>query len=439
LTILIAATTWWHHPARLARAFTKAGARVAVLCPKGSSALTCRVSEQAFEYRPLHPLDSLERAIRAAKPDFIVAVDDPVVDHLHELYHQAAGQGPGGTQIRELIARSLGDPDYFEAARSRFKLLSLAREEGVLVPDSAEIQDAADLGRWGENQEFPWVLKMDGNSSGLGVRVVETMAEAQQGRRMLARQPSFVYVAKRLLVNHDLYPARPWLRRQRPAVSVQAFIRGTPANISVAAWQGEVVASFSVVVCQTLKRNGPASVVRLVDNPAMRAAAERLARRLNLTGFFGLDFMIAEGSGDAYLIELNPRVTQLCHLKLGPGRDLTSALYEKLSGVPADRTPSRITSDRIVIFPNAWMGNLGDEIIASGYHDVPWDDPELLDQMLKPIWCNRGLVFSAVEWFRSLGRDGGTGPAKAHRRELRRPAYSESLPAMNSAKSDGSI
>ena len=190
--------------------------------------------------------------------------------------------------------------------------------------------------------------------------MVETLAQAKRARRTLAGQPSSVYVAKRLIVNHDPFPARPWLRRERSAISVQAFIRGTPANISVAAWKGEVVGSFAVVVCQMLKQTGPASVVRLVDNPAMRHAAERIARRLKLTGFFGLDFMIEEGSGDAYLIELNPRVTQLCHLRLGPGRDLTSAIYEKLSGIPAVGTPTQISSDKIVIFPNAWMQNVGD-------------------------------------------------------------------------------
>jgi hypothetical protein len=413
---------------------------MAILCPKGSSALTCRVAEQTFEYSALHPIESLGLAIRSAQPDFIVAGDEPVVDHLHELYEKALEDGPSGRQIRALIERSLGDPEGFDIVRSRYRLLTVAREEGILVPDNAEIRDAADLVKWGQDQDFPWVVKMDGNASGLGVRVVETMGQARRARRTLARHPSSVYVAKRLLVNHDLYPARPWLRRARPAISIQAFIRGTPANISVTAWKGEVVGSFSVVVCQTLERNGPATVVRLVDSPAMRFAAERLARRLKLTGFFGLDFMIEEGSGNAYLIELNPRVTQLCHLNLGPGKDLAGALYERISGIPTESAPTQVSSDKIVLFPNAWMGNLGDEVLASGYHDVPWDDPELLHEMLTPIWCNRGLVFTAVEWFRSRRHSGAKGSAQSYRRrKLIRPAQAEPVPVVNSAKLDGSI
>ena len=40
---------------------------------------------------------------------------------------------------------------------------------------------------------------------------------------------------------------------------------------------------------------GPATVVRLVENADMMVAAQRIARRLSLSGFFGLDFVIEEG------------------------------------------------------------------------------------------------------------------------------------------------
>jgi hypothetical protein len=412
---------------------------MAVISPKGSSSFASPAVAMRFEYRALQPLESLEFAIGAAKPDLIVPGDDTAVGHLHELYAKAVGDGPSGRFIKELIERSLGEPENFVNVRSRPKLLSLAREEGIPVPASMEIRNASDLETWGAKQAFPWVLKMDGNCGGLGVRMVSTMAQAKRARQVLAGHPSFIYMAKRLIVNRDPFPARPWLRRASPTVSVQAFIRGIPANISVAAWKGEVIGAFSVVVSETLMKNGPASVVQLVDNPTMRLAAERIARRLKITGFFGLDFMIEDGTKNAYLIELNPRVTQLCHLPLGPGRDLTNAIYEKLSGTLTEGVPLRLSGDRIVIFPNAWQQNLADEVLASGYHDVPWDDPGLVDEMLKPIWCNRGPLHSAVDWIRTLRNDGSRGPTVYHRRELRRPTTPGLLPAMDSAKTDVSI
>ena len=51
----------------------------------------------------------------------------------------------------------------------------------------------------------------------------------------------------------------------------------------------------------------------------MSNAAERIARKLKLSGTHGFDFMLEDATGSAYLIEINPRSTQVGHLTLGPG------------------------------------------------------------------------------------------------------------------------
>lgn len=56
--------------------------------------------------------------------------------------------------------------------------------------------------------------------------------------------------------------------------------------------------------------------VRLIDHSEMAQAACKLAQRLELSGFHGLDFVLEADSGAAYLIELNPRCTQLGHLSI---------------------------------------------------------------------------------------------------------------------------
>jgi predicted ATP-grasp superfamily ATP-dependent carboligase len=58
----------------------------------------------------------------------------------------------------------------------------------------------------------------------------------------------------------------------------------------------------------------------------MMFAAERLAHRLDLSGFFGLDFMIEDNTETTYPIEMNPRCTQFCHLQLGKGRDIAKRI-----------------------------------------------------------------------------------------------------------------
>ena len=393
-----------------------------------------------FPYRALHPMRSLKEAIDASKPDLIVPGDERAVAHLHELHAQAVKAGSLGAGTRALIERSLGSPQSYSVVRSRFEILRLAREEGILAPESGPVRNKSDLDEWGGRHAFPWVLKNDGNCAGQGVRVVDTLAKARRAWRRLAAHPTTLYVAKRLLANRDPYPVPTWLRGERPAVTVQTFVPGTPANISVAAWKGEVLAAFSVSVCKTLKENGPASVVRLIDNPVMLQAAVRLARRLDLSGFFGLDFMIERGTQKPYLIELNPRVTQLCHLPLGRGRDLTGALYERLSSVPAADSPHLTVAGTIAIFPNAWMQNLGDEFFTKGFHDVPWEEPDLVDEMLKALWCNRGSLHAAIEWLKSVTRDGGTEVVlDGSARQLNRPQDRDAMPAKNPAKTGEAV
>jgi hypothetical protein len=54
----------------------------------------------------------------------------------------------------------------------------------------------------------------------------------------------------------------------------------------------KVLPGISVEVVQSRGATGSATVVRLTERPEMLLAAKRIARRLGLSGFFGLDFML---------------------------------------------------------------------------------------------------------------------------------------------------
>jgi hypothetical protein len=150
-----------------------------------------------------------------------------------------------------------------------------------------------------------------------------------------------------------------------------------------------VLAGSAVEVAVSEGATGPASVVRVVDNPEMMFAAERIAARLELSGFFGLDFMIADANGGAYLIEMNPRCTPLTHLRLGEGRDLVGALWAQLADRTLPKYEAITQSDRIAYFPQA--GDAMGEPFASTYYDVPLGEPELADELRDP-WLNHTLV-----------------------------------------------
>src|SRR5204863_8990704 len=95
------------------------------------------------------------------------------------------------------------------------------------------------------------------------------------------------------LADGDHYPfwLRPCWNRWQPAVIAQSYLDGRPANCAVVCAEGKVLARVAVEVLVSKEPTAPAAVVRVVDNAEMMLFAERLARRLGLSGFFGLDFM----------------------------------------------------------------------------------------------------------------------------------------------------
>jgi len=386
---LLTDTARWATSARLAIDLSTAGATVSVLCPNHHPALKTRAIAERMHFSSLHPLDSLQTAIEASDPDIVIPCDDRSVEYLHQLYTRASLQGRG--DIAALLSRSLGAVDGFPIVSSRYEFLKIAREEGLRVPETHAIKALGDLEHLEGAHGFPWVMKVDGTSGGLGVQIVQTPVETERFFLQAQRLYRTTRIIKRLIVNRDPFLLRPWWQRSKPAVIAQSYIQGRPANCAVVCWEGRVLAGIGVYVVSADGSTGPASVVRVVNNSEMMLAAERIARRLNMSGFFGLDFVIEEGSGDAYLIEMNPRCTPLCHLRLGKGRDLIGALLAQLSGVALQEPPPVTQNDLIAYFPQAWTSNR--ELLRSSFQDVPLEEPDLAEELLRP-WPNRSLLYS---------------------------------------------
>ena len=199
-------------------------------------------------------------------------------------------------------------------------------------------------------------------------------------------------------MDRDLFLARRWWDDVRPAVVAQSFVRGCPANCAVVCWNGKVLAGVGCEAVKTETPVGPATVIRLVDNAEMMGAAAKIARRLSLSGFFGLDFVIEEGTGAAYLIEMNPRCTPPCHLRVGIGRDMIGALSAQLTGKPLSE-PVLITQNKLIAyFPQALLRN--SELLSSSYHDVPFGEPELVQELLRP-WPDRRVLNTVLNSLRT--------------------------------------
>ena len=385
--VLLATTCRWFPTARLGMALAKAGCWVEAVCPTGHPLGRPGAVHQTHAYSGLAPLSSFAAAIAAAQPDVIVPGDDLATWHLQSLYRQEQGsarqasakQDPAkkGT-ISALIERSLGAAESFPIVYSRSGFMELAHAEGIRAPQAEVIRNAEHLKTWVSRTGFPTVLKANGTSGGDGVRIVRSMKEAEAAFQTLQAPPLLARAAKRALVDQDKTLLWPSLLRRRSVVSAQAFVAGHEATSTICCWKGTVLAGLHFEVVNKASSAGHATVVRLIENTEMAAAAEKITRKLGLSGFYGFDFMIEAGSGNAYIIEVNPRATQVGHLSLGPGRDLSAALYAALSGKAAKPAPKVTENDTIALFPQEWIRDPQSLYLRSAYHDVPWEEPELV-------------------------------------------------------------
>jgi glutathione synthase/RimK-type ligase-like ATP-grasp enzyme len=364
--------------ARLAMALHSAGCRVDAVCPSNHPLRKTGSVEQTHVYRGLSPLNSLASAIGNSQPDFIAAGDDLATQLLHLLYAQEQQNGQSGASVCALLERSFGDPQSFPIVRERWAFMDMARAEGLRVPPTQIIRNREDLRNWATRKGVPAVLKADGTSGGDGVRIARTLAAAERAFDELQAPPLLARAAKRALIDHDTTLVWPSLKRQRRVVNIQSFINGREATSTVVCSKGVVLGALHFEVVNKASSAGHATVVRLIENAEMSAAAEVVVRRLGLSGFYGFDFMLETDTQHTYLIEINPRVTQVGHLNLGPGCDLPAALYAALSGKAVQPAPKVTEKDTIALFPQEWIRDPQSAYLQSAYHDVPWKKPELV-------------------------------------------------------------
>ena len=377
-TVLIATTSSWYPTARLAIALARAGCEVEMVCPGSHPARKTKAVRRTHVYRGLAPLTSFARAIAIVQPDFIVPADDLATQHLHRLHARERRNGRAESPLCALIERSLGSPESFPAVNARAAFMDLAHQEGLRVPATQVIRNIDDLRTWVARTGVPAVLKADGTSGGDGVRIAHTLVEAERFFKELQAPPLLARAAKRALVDQDKTLVWPSLLRRRSVVNAQTFVAGCEATSAVVCWKGAVLASLHFEVVNKASSRGHATVVRLIENAEMSAAAEKMVRRLSLSGLYGFDFMLEAETGNAYLVEINPRSTQVGHLSLGPGRDIPAALYAALSGKAVEATPKITEKDTIALFPQEWIRDAESPFLRLAYHDIPFEEPELI-------------------------------------------------------------
>jgi len=403
--ILLATTGQLPSTARLAMELHEAGARVSLIAPRNHPARALDLLSSRSTYRALAPRFSLERALLRFAPDMVIPCDERTVRDLHAIWRETRHQ-----HVKRLIEKSTAPAENFRTITSRAALLALAQGHGVRVPACMPLDGITDLDRWTTRNAAPFVLKADGSWAGFGVRIISNASAAEGVYRRMTRRASGRLAFRESLLEGNHFGVRPWLRRERPTMSVQSYIDGWPANVGVACWQGEVLAAVCAESVATTSATGPSTVARIIHNAEMIDTAKRVVMALGLSGMIGFDFMIEAATGAAYLIEMNPRNTPICALRLGPGRDLAEALVARLASRPVRERPPRTERDIVVFFPDTWREDPANHLLRSGYHDVPWEQPGLVRVLMQPERRERYWVFRRLRrvWLRM--NDGNENP-----------------------------
>jgi hypothetical protein len=372
--LLLSTATRWLGTARMPRVLSRAGFEVALLTPPDSlaekSRYVSKIGQISSTAIPMEWLFALLQFVKTVSPQMLVPCDEMAIRLLFSLILDP----PRGldselkARIVSTVTDSLGDPRFYAVSIDKTMLPAAAEAMGVRVPPygiAASVQEAieraAALG-------YPAVLKRRFGFAGQGVEIVSTRDE-------------LIAAAQRLLQPDQLDLGE----LRRPQLLVQKFITGPHLSQSIVALQGVPLESFAHErFAATRPVKGQTTVVRFVRSPETREFSDRLCREFNMSGFFSIQFIVDERTGQAHLLEINRRLITHMHLGERVGRDLGRALFAALSGQPAPRgsVEDEIEGEAVVVFPREWLRDPQSPHLSEFPVDIPWDEPELVEAML---------------------------------------------------------
>jgi hypothetical protein len=114
---------------------------------------------------------------------------------------------------------------------------------------------------------------------------------------------------------------------------------------------------------------------------------------------------LESGTDIPYLIEMNPRCTQLGHIELLGDGCLAGVLSAALRGDPSPLPRNPISGEKIALFPQALAaGEACRAQINASYHDVPTEEPKLLNELMLKSWPHRQWIARLYHAFKPLDR-----------------------------------
>jgi hypothetical protein len=370
--VLVFAMLDWLGAARLPGGLTRAGFEVGVLCPKSSLiSLTRFVSRRAEVEGRVHVRElglAIHKFVTKWGAQAIIATDDQSVRYLHDFAAQCYGKTlepqfsePGFLTV---LDRSLPAGKHLQSLSTKSAMHSIAEAAGVSVPPvvlTKGVDDAlAHAAKWG----YPIVLKPDRGSAGFGV----TICRDERGLRSTYQE----------LASHPRRPADN-------AILAQVYITGQQVDYPFVANSGKVFAGLTKYKIHAHPAPlGPSSVIEIIDEPSIDQSAGKVVAALRYNSFGSVQFVIEAATKQPYFLELNPRPVPIIHAPQElVGIDWCQAWHAAIAGETPPIFNGPIVGRKVALFPQEWYRDRNSRFLHyEAVHDVPWDDPALLQGYL---------------------------------------------------------
>jgi len=371
-TLLVTCESTWLAPIRMPAALHRAGFDVTLLAPDGAVAAYSRyvtrsrtlpATANAQEW-----LFALIAAIDATAPDIVLPGDEMTLRLMQGLVTAPPPvlSPHAARALSDLVERSLGAPEFYDAGTDKARLAPLMQRAGVRVPDYAVVRSVDEAVRAARELGPDVVLKPSNGTGGRDVIPCDSpQAAAAAFHRVLA--------GNRRAAAFD----------REPTVLVQRRIDGQMVGRSAVAFRGVELAGFTRERLRAMAARGGSTVVRYLHVPEPAAFSRRIAGTLGITGFVTHEFCVERQTGHTYLIDLTRRMAPPTHTGSLVGVDLCVALAAALRGdvgTPLDLPEGY--AYMMTLFPQELWRDARSPALHEYPMDVPWDDPALLHELL---------------------------------------------------------